>query len=216
VSEQPIKVVVQNRKGCGCGTILLVLFLIAWAQVLWERSFGEDEETTARPRVVERVEPRESSEPGLFDFEEQPSTQSSPDVVAPSPAAVAGVRPPVATSLTVAKLERDLGGDCPPSALRRGTVLQCVKTGGDDAAGLLILILDDEGNYDFDVGDTTINSTSGLFCRDLVALETPYFYAVAYWFDQGLPQRMDADGNGIPCETVYDAIDVRDVWRNAR
>jgi hypothetical protein len=35
---------------------------------------------------------------------------------------------------------------------------------------------------------------------------------VAYWYDEGLPDRMDADGNGIPCETVYPAAVVQAFW----
>jgi hypothetical protein len=211
MSDQPMTVIVKNQHPpSGCAILVIGLFIMAGLGWLWGLIFGveEEDESTARPRTfVDSHIPRASTEPET----EEPSAS-----LAPSPTAIPGVSPPRATSLTVAQLERDLGGDCPSSTLRRGTVLQCVKTGGDDEAGLLILILDDEGNYDFDVGDTTINSTPGLFCRDLVAMETPYFYAVAYWFDQGRPARMDAEGNGIPCETVYDVTEVRAVWRNAQ
>jgi hypothetical protein len=50
-------------------------------------------------------------------------------------------------------------------------VLRCVTTGGDDEAGLLVLILDDNGKYEFDVGETTMNTTPGLFCPELVELD---------------------------------------------
>lgn len=53
---------------------------------------------------------------------------------------------------------------------------------------------------------------SGLFCRDLVAAGLSYPFAVAYWVDEGLPERMDADRNGIPCETVYSPSEVREYW----
>ena len=53
---------------------------------------------------------------------------------------------------------------------------------------------------------------SGLFCRDLNAMGYPYWDAVAYWELEGRPSRMDAAGNGIPCETVYPYEDVRDYW----
>jgi len=34
-----------------------------------------------------------------------------------------------------------------------------------------------------------------------------------YWVREGAPERMDADGNGIPCETVYDAAEIADfIW----
>ncbi|MGA9596599.1 MAG: DUF3160 domain-containing protein [Acidimicrobiia bacterium] len=44
---------------------------------------------------------------------------------------------------------------------------------------------------------------SGLFCRDLAAMGYGFTEAVAYWLAEGAPDRMDADRNGIPCETVY-------------
>jgi hypothetical protein len=53
---------------------------------------------------------------------------------------------------------------------------------------------------------------SGLYCRDLVPLGYGYADAVAYWTREGRPDRMDADRNGIPCETVYDAKDVIAFW----
>jgi hypothetical protein len=53
---------------------------------------------------------------------------------------------------------------------------------------------------------------SGLFCRDLVPLGYGYADAVAYWTREGRPDRMDADRNGIPCETVHDAKDVIAFW----
>ena len=43
---------------------------------------------------------------------------------------------------------------------------------------------------------------SGLLCRDLVG-RVDYERAVKYWLQEGSPPRMDADGNGVPCETVY-------------
>ncbi len=51
-------------------------------------------------------------------------------------------------------------------------------------------------------------ATAGLFCRDVVAAGGDYAAAVAYWLLEGAPNRMDADGNGIPCETVYDAGEI--------
>jgi hypothetical protein len=44
---------------------------------------------------------------------------------------------------------------------------------------------------------------SGLFCRDLNAMGYGFSDAAAYWLAEGAPDRMDADHNGIPCETVY-------------
>lgn len=44
---------------------------------------------------------------------------------------------------------------------------------------------------------------AGLFCRDLDRLGYGFWGAVPYWLAEGAPARMDADGNGIPCETVF-------------
>lgn len=52
----------------------------------------------------------------------------------------------------------------------------------------------------------------GLFCRDLAEQLVSYPNAVAYWFAQGQPDRMDEDLNGIPCETVYSASEVQEYW----
>ncbi len=41
---------------------------------------------------------------------------------------------------------------------------------------------------------------------------TTYFAAVEYWFLEGRPGRMDADSNGIPCETRFDAAVVKALW----
>ncbi|MDJ0665599.1 MAG: hypothetical protein QNJ75_13690 [Acidimicrobiia bacterium] len=51
-----------------------------------------------------------------------------------------------------------------------------------------------------------------LFCRDLNALGYPYPEAALYWSVFETPDRMDADRNGIPCETVYPQADVVDFW----
>lgn len=53
---------------------------------------------------------------------------------------------------------------------------------------------------------------AGLFCRDLAAQGYGYSDAVAYWTREGSPDRMDADRNAIPCETVYDAGEVLAFW----
>ena len=53
---------------------------------------------------------------------------------------------------------------------------------------------------------------SGLFCRDLRPRGYNYADAVQYWMIEGRPDRMDADRNGIPCETVYPESDVLDYW----
>lgn len=54
--------------------------------------------------------------------------------------------------------------------------------------------------------------TAGLMCKDLIARGYDYPTAVAYWWVEGMPDRMDADLNGIPCETVYPAAAVSSFW----
>jgi hypothetical protein len=44
---------------------------------------------------------------------------------------------------------------------------------------------------------------AGLFCRDLADMGYDFGVAAAYWLAEGAPDRMDADRNGIPCETVF-------------
>lgn len=53
---------------------------------------------------------------------------------------------------------------------------------------------------------------AGLFCRDLAAMGYDYTAAVSYWTSEGSPDRMDADRNGIPCETVYPHSAVAALW----
>jgi hypothetical protein len=57
-------------------------------------------------------------------------------------------------------------------------------------------------------GEGLLDLASGLFCRDLAAVGYRYPMAVAYWLKEGRPERMDADRNGTPCETVYDSYEV--------
>jgi len=52
----------------------------------------------------------------------------------------------------------------------------------------------------------------GLFCRDLITRGFSYAAAVDYWRMHGEPNQMDADRNGIPCETVYSSSDVAAYW----
>ena len=51
--------------------------------------------------------------------------------------------------------------------------------------------------------DNRTGLESGLFCRDIAGMGFGFSEAVAYWMAEGAPDRMDADGNGIPCETVF-------------
>ena len=109
-----------------------------------------------------------------------------------------------------------------------------------DPVGVLFVVLDDVGTVAWTTGTDlpgddqalerlTASATPGLFCRDLVdpELQTEagffgaattnesfgYFLSVVYWFVEGRPERMDEEGNGIPCETVHDSDVVAAVWR---
>ena len=70
------------------------------------------------------------------------------------------------------------------------------------------------GDYGWD--DSTFDYLdtipSGLFCRDLADAGFSYSEAVAYWYWDGLPDRMDEDLDGIPCETVYGEDVAADYW----
>ncbi len=50
--------------------------------------------------------------------------------------------------------------------------------------------------------------TAGLLCRDVLNRGFGFWTAAAYWISEGSPARMDADGNGIPCETVFPRVDI--------
>lgn len=102
--------------------------------------------------------------------------------------------------------------------------------------GPIYLVMLDNRRYAWEVGGCCGSSPeveyypAGLLCRDL--LEPPpgfgsdrwqpeldhlsYGLAVWYWVAEGRPDRMDADGNGIPCETVYPKKDVDGYWASAR
>jgi hypothetical protein len=108
-----------------------------------------------------------------------------------------------------------------------------------DPVGILFAILDDTGTAAWATGTDlpgneaalarlAASATPGLFCRDLVDPDAQaetgffdatttnesfgYFLSVVYWFIEGRPDRMDEDGNGIPCETVHDADVVAALW----
>jgi hypothetical protein len=60
--------------------------------------------------------------------------------------------------------------------------------------------------------DVTDGLVRGLFCEDLFADGEDYATAAAYWIAEGEPERMDADGNDVPCENDYDDADVTAYW----
>ena len=53
---------------------------------------------------------------------------------------------------------------------------------------------------------------SGLDCAALLARGIPYGAAVDYWYAEGAPGRMDTNGDGVPCESVYPALVVSAYW----
>ena len=62
------------------------------------------------------------------------------------------------------------------------------------------------------ISPPTDSVPSGLSCKDLYTAGYTYSVAVAYWYYAGVPARMDIDGNGIPCETVYPPSIVNSFW----
>ena len=63
-----------------------------------------------------------------------------------------------------------------------------------------------------DYSSNSLGLPSGLLCKDVVAHSFGYSDAVSYWYSEGSPSRMDADNDGIPCETVYSSSDVISYW----
>jgi hypothetical protein len=45
--------------------------------------------------------------------------------------------------------------------------------------------------------------TKGSYCKSMKAAGWSFAEAQAYYLAHGSPAHMDADGNGVPCETVY-------------
>ena len=67
---------------------------------------------------------------------------------------------------------------------------------------------DDAGAVDASGFFVGLPPETGLFCRDLEPAGFDFSAAVAYWVREGAPDRMDADRNGIPCETLYSAGEI--------
>lgn len=99
-----------------------------------------------------------------------------------------------------------------------------------DAAGIVIYVLDPSGRAVWEAGtdlpsttrgleEVYASATHGLMCKDLMAdeyagdtnhfsgvgrpEESAFFWSLVYWSFEGEPDRMDADGDGIPCETLH-------------
>jgi hypothetical protein len=119
----------------------------------------------------------------------------------------------------------------------RDTVLRC---GGRtepaaDVGDWYVLVLDDHGTttrWEIGTGGADLPyAEHGLLCREYMATEDferaiehmggsapwnddtlAYKWALAYWFLEGSPDRMDVDRNGLPCELLFDADVVAEVW----
>jgi hypothetical protein len=97
-----------------------------------------------------------------------------------------------------------------------------------DPVGVVIYVLDESGTaawtYGTDVPDSTQGlaeifeqTASDLSCDDLMSPdvaaglfsgvgrppEDAYFWSLVYWSLAGEPARMDAEGDGIPCEEIH-------------
>jgi hypothetical protein len=105
-----------------------------------------------------------------------------------------------------------------------------------DPLGIVFVVLDDVGTVTLGAGTDMPDATDalweihdqapqGFFCRDLADDETAgffttccgtpdgdYFRALLYWCMQGMPDRMDADEDGIPCETLFSQEAIDEVW----
>ncbi|MGB8360801.1 MAG: hypothetical protein WCE80_05330 [Acidimicrobiia bacterium] len=131
-------------------------------------------------------------------------------------------------------------------AISVGGVLACEaipQTAPDfelDTAGILVYVIDDAPTVAYLIGTDVPRdaaqlkavydaSPKGLYCRDLLdenvvtwfsgvgtRPDTGYFLSLVYWSLEGRPDRMDADHDGIPCETVYDAGVIADVLAGGR
>lgn len=105
-----------------------------------------------------------------------------------------------------------------------------------DEGGIVIYVLDADGHTAWSAGSDVPDSTTALaqalalagtdlMCRDLMdpdvmaypfsgvgrPVDSAYFWSLVYWSLAGQPDRMDADLNGIPCETLHDAAIVSQV-----
>jgi hypothetical protein len=101
--------------------------------------------------------------------------------------------------------------------------------------GAVVVVVLDETTIAYSMASDNPGSTAQLFalyeshphglrCEDLLTdlssfpfsgvgttPETAYFWSVVYWNLEGQPARMDADSDGIPCETLYDPAVVSSV-----
>ncbi len=110
------------------------------------------------------------------------------------------------------------------TTVQRGDVFLCtIRTEPPaDVGDLGLIVLDDIGTTaawgGSDYPEMPFVTAPGLLCREFLAdpwLGKPidaYTLVLAYWFLEGQPARMDVDGNGIPCELLFDPVRVAQVW----
>ena len=99
-----------------------------------------------------------------------------------------------------------------------------------------LIVLDDNGTITWWwVGSDAVThvpaAPGGLLCREYVDTDNfndamtwvgasppwnddllAYQWALAYWFLEDEPDRMDVDGNGVPCELLFDHDVIAEVW----
>jgi len=181
---------------------------------------GDDEEAAPRLPTVESIKERTQR---YLDDEFEAAPDPPPEVLGPI------------------ELSCDRSGEVEAGDLLACLGTPQTEPGFElDPVGVLFAVLDDSGSVAWTTGtdlpwDTeslgrlTSSAGPGLFCRDLVDPEKQaetgffsattttaslgYFFSVVYWFIEDRPDRMDADGNGIPCETVHRADVVSAVWQ---
>ncbi len=115
---------------------------------------------------------------------------------------------------------------CTGRGFRRGSNPTCIGSPMDGSAGdveVSLLVVDDGGGFRGATGrPAPVSSATQVrrimgpgdhLCRDIAAQSERDdlvwalpMAAVAYWFDEGMPDRMDAAQNGIPCQTVFDGV----------
>ncbi len=118
--------------------------------------------------------------------------------------------------------------------LRRGDTVNCQTSVAGLPHAWHLIVLDDRGTatwVDVTGASPPPRAPDGLLCREYLARpefeaamrafgESPpwndsvlaYHWVLAYWFEQGQPARMDVDGNGLPCELLFDPAVVAAVW----
>jgi hypothetical protein len=122
--------------------------------------------------------------------------------------------------------------------MSRGAVLSCLPRTDPpaDSGSMDLIVLDDTGTITWWwVGSDAVShvpaAPGGLLCREYMATASfndamewvgasppwnddvlAYQWVLAYWFLDGQPGRMDVDGDGVPCELLFDQEVVTEVW----